>query len=201
VLKLLQLIVVVAFTWSIGLGFYISAFPDRQDAERVIAAVGKQPDTGIAVLTGGGGKRIADAMQLFSNNVGERLLVSGVHRDTTHAAIKQFWTGDMARFTCCVDLGSEAKTTRGNAYEVAAWADQYGYSRLVIVTSDYHVLRAMREIRSRVMVDTLVALPTPSGYFSEAGWPQNLRALKIIVVEYSKYLAASLTTYLDRADR
>jgi uncharacterized SAM-binding protein YcdF (DUF218 family) len=36
----------------------------------------------------------------------------------------------------------------GNAQEIAAWADAKYYDSLIVVTSDYHMARALTEIRA-----------------------------------------------------
>ena len=201
-LRFIQLITAIGLVWVIGLGVYIYALPDRVAAYREIAQAQAAADTGaslgVAVLTGGGGKRIRDAMGVFSQGTGERLLISGVHEDTRRAILQQFWTGDRARFDCCVDLGPTAKSTRGNAREISAWAAQHGFSHLIIVTSEFHMPRAMGEIGARVQDATLLALPTPSGYLNEAGWPKDIKAVKDLGKEYTKYLISKLTTISAR---
>jgi uncharacterized SAM-binding protein YcdF (DUF218 family) len=65
------------------------------------------------------------------------------------------------------------------------------FSSLTIVTSDYHMPRAMLELRAvlrppRVTLQ-VYAVPTPALRIRH--WWRSPRAARLMVVEYSKYLA------------
>jgi len=49
-------------------------------------------------------------------------------------------------FECCVDLDYTAVNTIGNAVETRRWALNHGFHSLVVVTSNYHMPRAMLEL-------------------------------------------------------
>ena len=138
---------------------------------------------GVAVLTGGGGARIKRAMSLFADGAGERLLISGVHPATPLDDLKTLWPGAEARFACCVDRGDQARTTRGNASEIAAWATEHGYARIVIVTSDYHLPRSVLELRETAPNLEIIAVAAPSqataGHRTMTGW-------RLLASEYVK---------------
>ena len=53
---------------------------------------------------------------------------------------------DKQLFNCCVDLGYEALDTVGNADETRTWARSNGYTRLIVVTSRYHMPRSLAEL-------------------------------------------------------
>ncbi len=140
---------------------------------------------GVAVFTGGEA-RIATAMDLLNAGVGERLLISGVNPDTSRAQLHEFWGGDASRFDCCVDIGREAATTEGNAAEVRDWAQDHGFDRVLLVTSDYHMARALIETRRALpratVIPHAVATPVASGPFLKRDWAR-------LAGEYMKYLA------------
>ena len=71
-------------------------------------------------------------------------------------------------FECCVDIGYEAQDTPGNADETMHWAADQGFSKLIIVTSSYHMPRSLTEL-GRVMPDVRL-VPYPVG---RAGLPQG----------------------------
>ena len=50
--------------------------------------------------------------------------------------------------TCCVDLDYSAINTEGNAIETKRWAHRRGIRSLIVVTSNYHMPRAMAELRA-----------------------------------------------------
>jgi uncharacterized SAM-binding protein YcdF (DUF218 family) len=89
-----------------------------------------------------------------------------------------------------VDLGFTAADTVGNARETAEWARAMRYESLIVVTSDYHMPRAMLELRAVLrppMVLRTWAVPTAA--LKVRGWWRSPRAARLLVVEYCKYLA------------
>jgi uncharacterized SAM-binding protein YcdF (DUF218 family) len=94
-------------------------------------------------------------------------------------------------YDCCVDLGFTAADTVGNARETAEWAKAMRFSSLIIVTSDYHMPRAMLEARA-VLRPPAIALQTyavPTQALKTRHWWRSPGAARLLVVEYSKYLA------------
>jgi len=112
----------------------------------------------IIVLTGGEG-RLQRAVALLEEGAGTRVLVSGVNPDVSEAAVRASIDIDPDLFACCVDLGREAADTVGNAREAAAWAEEHGFDRIIVVTSDYHIPRAILELRALMPEAELVAWP------------------------------------------
>jgi len=142
---------------------------------------------GIVVLTGGP-ERIAAAIRLLEGKAAGRLLISGVHPQTTARELRRVTGTERDLFRCCIDLDRRAPDTRGNAEEARQWAEERGYTRLLIVTSDYHMMRAMKEF-SRVMPKTdLVACPVAG---RDGRDPlQHPSSLRLWFSEYVKYLLA-----------
>jgi uncharacterized SAM-binding protein YcdF (DUF218 family) len=98
-----------------------------------------------------------------------------------------------------VNLGRRAASTRGNALEAAAWARQHAIHSLIVVTAFYHMPRALTELR-RVLPDVTlypnpVLVPPPGGIGRAV-------TLRLIAVEYSKYLMAltGVTTLMPGAE-
>ena len=115
-------------------------------------------------LTGGSNRRLQAAMDLLQDRRGRRLLISGVYRRTTREQIRQDARAVAAPiYDCCVDLGFEAEDTVGNARETAEWVKARGYDDLIVVTADYHMPRALLELRSA-------------------------QGVRLMAIEYSKYL-------------
>ena len=79
---------------------------------------------------------------------------------------------------------------RGNAAEAADWATRHGFRKIAVVTSDYHILRAIVEF-SRAMPDVeLVAYPVASNDPDKPA--ASFSMLRLWVSEYVKYLLARL---------
>lgn len=142
---------------------------------------------GIVVLTGGP-ERIATGIRLLLENAGQRLLITGVHPQTTARQIRRITGSERDLFQCCIDLDKQAADTRGNAAETQRWATEHGFRKLVIVTSDYHMLRTLKEF-SRVMPAVeLVAYPV-QGSDGRAPW-SSVASGRLWFSEYVKYLLA-----------
>lgn len=114
-----------------------------RDGVSRLEAQGPLEGDAIVVLTGGSGLRIASGMDRLANGEAERLLISGVNRAVTRKEVATRAGGHPELYDCCVDIGYEANSTLGNADEVHEWAREHGFERLILVTSDYHMPRAV----------------------------------------------------------
>lgn len=186
--KILSLGAGVAALWAVGFILFVANLP-RATSDMNAAARHTGAD-GVVVYTGGGGVRISTAMSLFADGVGQRLLISGVHPDTSAARLSDFWVGAKDLFDCCVDLGRAALTTEGNAAELRDWAQSHRYQNLVLVTSDYHMPRALSVTRARMPDANITAFPVTSGYLDKNGFPSSPDAFMRLAGEYTKYLLA-----------
>lgn len=149
----------------------------------------------VVVYTGIGGGRIDAAMSLLGEGAGARLLISGVNPEISREELQRLWPGEPAAFECCVDLGREARSTVGNAREARAWAISNGFSSLILVTSDYHMPRALVETRDQLNEIDVTPYRVQSGYLNERGEPANSEAWKKLAIEYSKFLAALVKSW------
>ena len=178
---------VIAVIWTAGL-FAFAARVQRSTEDQARPA----PAEGVVALTGANSnERIAAAVQLLTERKGQRVLVSGVDRRVTRPQLRAA-TGAVRRiYDCCVDLGFTAADTVGNARETADWARAMRYRSLTIVTSDYHMPRAMLELRAvlRPPAFRLETWAVPTAALKARQWWRSPGALRLMVVEYDKYLA------------
>src|SRR3954470_14909025 len=100
---------------------------------------------GIVVLTGGS-SRVSDAMELLAGGYGKRLLISGVHPTNAASDISRSLPDKQSLLGCCVDLDRSAVNTRSNAAETRRWVRERGFKSLIVVTSNYHMPRAIVEL-------------------------------------------------------
>lgn len=150
---------------------------------------------GIVVLTGGT-SRISDAIDLLASGRGRRLLITGVNPTTNPSEISR-QIPDFGRVTCCVDLDHSAMNTLGNAIETRRWAQDRGFRSLIVVTSVYHMPRAMAELAHQLPDVALIPFPVrPGGVRGEPWWASGPMT-KLIVSEYAKYVVALLRMRLD----
>lgn len=181
-MKSLALILIVVLIWAAGL----FAFAAR--ISRSTPAADPQPADGIVVLTGPSNARIIAGMKLLEDGKGGRLLVSGVNRKASRADIRSISKAPGQLYDCCVDLGFSAADTIGNARETAAWARAYKFRRLIVVTSDYHMPRAILELKGALPEGQLVPYPVPTEEIDPRRWWKSGEGARRMVLEYSKYL-------------
>jgi uncharacterized SAM-binding protein YcdF (DUF218 family) len=174
---------VVLLIWGIGLFIF---------ADRVIESTPAiEPDTAaeaIVALTGKSDMRIKEGMRLLERRKGKLLLISGVNTQATRKDIQAIAEGSAATFDCCVRLGYEAENTVGNAQEIANWVEPLKYSDLIVVTSDYHMPRALLELKAVMPYAKLHPYPIATPDLDARTWWKSGRSLSIIVMEYNKYL-------------
>ncbi len=180
--------------WLVGLAAFVTTLPEPTRGPF-------DDNDAVIVYTGGGGKRISSAMALFAGGAGERMLISGVHPETTRANMASLWEGDSDLFECCVDLGREARSTIGNASEAAKWAAAHNANRIVLVTSDYHMPRAYAETRAKMPGAAITPYVVPSGYLDENGRPLSLDAWEQLAGEYTKFLLAKANGFFASFSR
>jgi cell division transport system permease protein len=173
-------ILVVAF----GLGFVLFASTMNSKGDTTVA----QAD-GIVVLTGGK-SRIQEAVKLLSAGKAQRLLISGVHAQTSSRQLVRLVPGAKPLFDCCIDLGRAAQDTIGNALESRSWAREQGFKSLIVVTSVYHMRRSLVEFKSAMPNTTLVPYSIVSSNVQMDQWWSDGATLKLLFSEYMKYIPA-----------
>lgn len=156
------------------------------------------PADAIVVLTGGE-QRVREAIHLFSQGKARRLLISGVNRATTREDLKRRAGIEQVLFECCIDIGYEALDTIGNADETRAWAETWGFKKLIVVTSNYHMPRSLAEL-SRAMPRTdLVPYPVVARNYRAETWWLYPGTVRIVVSEYIKFLPSIARLIAARA--
>lgn len=144
---------------------------------------------GIVALTGGA-SRITDAMELLAGNQGKRLLISGVNPATKPSELIRLTPEYEKLFACCIDLGHQALNTSGNALEIAQWSRALGFRSLIVVTSGWHMPRALVELRREMPGTDLIPYSVVTGRMREEPWWVNAQTARLLMLEYLKYLAA-----------
>ncbi len=154
----------------------------------------------IVALTGGP-DRIAEAMSLLASGHGERLLITGVNPGTTFPEIIELNPKYRHLFECCVDLGYEAINTVGNAQEAEHWVRAHRIQQsLIVVTSAYHMPRALAEMRHRLPGVALHPVAVMPDRLRTSTWWQDIRAVQLMGREYVKFLVAKARMLLIDPD-
>jgi len=151
---------------------------------------------GIVVLTGAAA-RIPDAIELLATERGKRLLITGVYRATSAREIARLTPLYSKYFTCCIDLDRSALNTFGNALETRRWAREHNFNSLVVVTSNWHMQRAIAELAHQLPDVNLIAYPVISEKVKTEPWWSNLDTARLLFAEYLKYLFAQVRMSID----
>jgi uncharacterized SAM-binding protein YcdF (DUF218 family) len=149
---------------------------------------------GIVVLTGGAG-RVELALRLLAQGRAERLLISGVGRAEFADLARRAGVG--LSLAPRVTLGRAAASTRGNALEASEWARSFGVRTAIVVTSAYHMPRALAELSRTLPQVTLLPVAVSPGHES------GLLRLRLLASEYVKFLAVEigLSRFTAREDQ
>lgn len=153
---------------------------------------------GIVVLTGGA-SRVVDAVDLLAAGRGKRLLISGVHPTTTPGELTRINPDFERLLDCCIDLGHEATNTIGNAVETGRWARGQNFRSLIVVTSGWHMPRALIEIDHELPDVRLIPYPVVSERMREDPWWSDAPTVRLLLIEYVKYVASIMRVRFDSA--
>ena len=155
---------------------------------------------GIVVLTGGS-SRVSDAMELLAGGYGKRLLISGVHPTNAASDISRSLPDNSPPdnellLSCCVDLDRSAVNTRSNAAETRRWAHDRGFKSLIVVTSNYHMPRAIVELSHAMPEIALIPFSVVGDKWRDEPWWTSGTTLRLLLSEYVKYVVAELRVRL-----
>jgi uncharacterized SAM-binding protein YcdF (DUF218 family) len=151
----------------------------------------------IVVLTGGE-LRLLAAARLLKEGRGSRLLISGVNPQTSRHDLKRLSGLPDRLFAARVDVDYAAHTTTGNAEETRAWARAKGYTRLIIVTSSYHMPRSLTELGRAMPGVVLLPYPVVPERLRARRWWTDAFTARVLFAEYVKFLRSAARHGLAR---
>ncbi len=156
------------------------------------------PAGGIVVLTGGAG-RVREAFRLLLSGRAPCLLVSGVGPETHLADLARLSGVADGSLLGRVNLGRRAESTAGNAHEAAHWVQARHLESLILVTSFYHMPRALADFRRALPHVRLEPVSVPPAA-PVLAWPPDL--WRVVLAEYAKWLAteAGITAPVHTAE-
>ena len=182
-MRSLVALLVAALIWTVGL----LSFTARIETSTPVAEPARAD--GIVALTGAGSnERLAAGVSLLEDGKAQRMLVSGVNPEASREDIRTVSKAVRRLYDCCVDLDFTAADTVGNARETADWARKLRYKSLIVVTADYHMPRAMLELRATMPDIDLRPYPVATKVVNAKRWWRTSGGARLMVVEYSKYL-------------
>lgn len=183
----------VAVALAAGFVCFVTALPDHE------VTLNSNAD-GIVVLTGGT-SRVNDAFELLASGRARRLLISGVYPATNPGEISRVLPEYEKMFACCVDLDRAAVNTLGNAIGARRWAQERGFHSLIVVTSAYHMPRALAELGHQLPQAVLIPFPVVTEKLRAEPWWKSASTTRLLFSEYLKYIAARVRMRIDPASQ
>ncbi len=172
-------------------GWDFSRFVAR--ADRAVSPDPPIEAEAVASLTGASDARIISAVQL-ADSLDLPLLISGVNVDATPADIARVAKVDVGQIDCCVTLGKAAASTEGNGDEVADWARRNKVERIIVVTSEYHMERALFELKRAMPEGHFFPHAVMTTKVRPSDWYRDTSTAKTLIEEWIKYRLAGLRT-------
>ena len=124
---------IIVLSWWLILIF--NTFPKKYYFTNLVSS---KHNSAIIVLTGGKG-RIQKGIDLYKNDHGTFLFISGVFHDS-ELEIKQQIERQVFNNSCCVVYDKNARNTFENAFEVKNWlVHNPEIDNLILVSSYYHL--------------------------------------------------------------
>lgn len=182
-----SILVAGGFLWFVAILARAEPDPSPRNADAIVALTGGQ-------------SRVSDATDLLARGSARRLLITGVHPQTSRGEIARKLGASRGLLECCVDLDRDALNTVGNAVETRRWVREHGFRSIIVVTSAYHMPRALVEIRQRLPDVRLVPYPVASATLQLDRWWDHRPTLRVLAGEYVKYLVSLARAVVDPAD-
>lgn len=168
--------------WLGGLGWFITGvLAESRDETSVTDA--------IVVLTGGS-LRVQSGVFLLTAGMAKTLFISGVHQGVDVSEILHQGNSSSEALAPHIILGHAASDTIGNAAETALFMHEAGYRSLRLVTSSYHMQRALLEFARAMPEIKIIPHPVLPERVKQEGWWTSPGLLELIISEYNKYLLA-----------
>ena len=184
---LMLLPVMLIALWVYGLLKFVENIPRNSQTSY------KEADA-IVVLTGGS-QRLAKGVDLLHEKKAPKLFISGVGENSNKMnllILSGKLPDNINEMLDDIELGYEAKSTRGNALEVAKWAKNNNVRTINLVTSNYHVTRSLSEFRKYSSELEVFIVPVFPEEVKIENWWQHGNSKKLLIVEYLKYIASIL---------
>ncbi|MBV8939636.1 MAG: YdcF family protein [Alphaproteobacteria bacterium] len=176
----------LALAWLLGLLGFVSLIPSP-------AADDAPATDAIVVLTGGGG-RIERGITLLAEGKAPLLFISGMeNRAEPSRLLQQFLPGRPADPALAerIFTGTEARNTIGNVAETARFIHAHHVRSFRLVTSAYHMPRALAEFHYGLPHARIVPVPVmPEDFLLARWWRPGTLENQRVLSEYHKWLGA-----------
>ncbi len=140
----------------------------------------------IVVLTGEAAIRFTSGFALLEKKSGQKLLISGLGGEK---AVTAYYDADFLKeFSCCVMFDEKATNTVENAIETVKWANAHNFSRLIVVTSTYHMPRALIQLQRKSKTIEFISYPVTPIQVKLEQWWRYPGTFKLLLGEYIRFV-------------
>lgn len=187
-----KLFFLITCLWLAGLFWFVETIPSQQDT-----APSAEITDCIVVLTGGS-DRVAKGFELLLAGKASQLFISGVGEGVTLDNLIQANGGSAAQqkqlhaVQSSITLGRRAPDTRSNSQETRDWINQKHFASMRLVTSNYHMPRALKEFTRRLPNIKIIQEPVIQNDFQHKHWWRHASSLRLVISEYLKFIAVRL---------
>ena len=148
---LIATILTLGVLWGIGFLWFAAS------VSTMAVPPSSQKTDAIIVLTGAQG-RIDTGIKLLQDGAAKKLFISGVNKNVTvHDLTKE------AKVPGSITLGYNATDTKGNADETGQWVKDNKIESIRLVTSSYHIPRALLELGRQMPGVIILNHPVKTG--------------------------------------
>ncbi len=180
---LIYICLLVLALWGAGLFWFISNIPNQPENDTV--------NTDAIVVLTGGGLRMERGFELLAAGRAPKMFVSGVEDGVTITSLLR--NKDYKSFAgkvspASVTLGHKARSTTGNASEIAEWVAQENVRSIRLVTGNYHMPRSINEIHQAAPKLIIIPEPVFPKHFEDNRWWQFSDGIRLVISEYDKYM-------------
>lgn len=192
--RFIKVIVLLLLTWGASFYWFCNTLPQPLPQH---SPCEECKTDAIVVLTGAQG-RIAYGLTLLNQNIAETLLIAGVNPGTSKYALLKASGYRGSIDSNKIILESISKTTQENAQEVNQWALKAGVKHIRLVTSTYHMPRALFEFAT--WAPSLKVTPDPINPLDPVrqAWCKDYKVFCLYLNEYHKFLGAFVRQTIKR---
>ena len=152
----------------------------------------------IVILTGGT-NRIKDGLNIInhfdkSKRTKFKILVSGTGKGfSKNSLIKQIGPNfNPNLIECCIYLDSVSKNTFTNAIETSKWANRNDLKEFILITSNYHMPRAILEFKNVMPNHKIYTFPITPRKHNIKEWMSSYETFSLMFKEFCKYIISNL---------
>jgi uncharacterized SAM-binding protein YcdF (DUF218 family) len=195
----IALSLIASVFWASGL-YYFQKDIQQNFGEIMLSTPSFTEKTDAIIVLTGGSERIRHALYLLDKGAADKLFISGVNKEVKKPeifALHRYSVKKYNKLESMVYLGYAASDTIENAEEIKNWVIKNKVNSFRLVTSNYHIKRAMLEISNLLPNVKIIPHQVIPVNIRLDKWWQDEASRNLILREYNKYLLAKLRIFIE----